>query len=123
MGATLSLPDVLRDIPGDTVNALVGSLVITILLAVTTTTIIGVLECQQVYVSRWLSQVSRLRQRQHVPVPLLSSSLLQHGAQQCAVALVHGMRTFRSLSVLAPLPALLGEKHVFSYRPIAIRVF
>ena len=62
-GATLSPPDVLRDIPGDTVNALVGCLVITIFLAATTTTVVGVLECQQVYVSRWLSQVSRLRQR------------------------------------------------------------
>ena len=63
-GATLSLPDVLCDIPGDAVNTLVGCLVITIFLAATTTTIIGVLKCQQVYVSRWLSQVCRLRQRQ-----------------------------------------------------------
>ena len=63
-GATLSLPDVLRDIPGERVNAFVGCLVITIFLAGTTTTVVGVLQCQQVYVSRWLSQVSRLRQHQ-----------------------------------------------------------
>ena len=58
-------PDVLGDVPEETVKALVDCLVITIFLAVTTTTIIGVLHKRQlVYVSRWLSQLSTLHQRQ-----------------------------------------------------------
>ena len=63
-------PRVPRDIPDETVKALVDCLVIIILLATATTTVIDI-----VRVLRWFSQVSRLRQRRQVHVPLFSPSL------------------------------------------------
>ena len=59
-----------RDIPDETVKALVDCLVIIILLATATTAVVDIVQ-----VLRWFSQVRRLHQRQQVHVTLFSPSL------------------------------------------------